>query len=111
MADAAILAIPGMGIYLLPISRLFPLFLVMFAYNWYFWMVNKGQTPGKMLVGIRVIRADGSPLTSVDVLLRTLGFFVSMFVFLLGFLWLLVDRDGQGWHDKIADTRVIMARR
>jgi uncharacterized RDD family membrane protein YckC len=28
-------------------------------------------------------------------------------VFFLGFLWIIFDREKQGWHDKIAGTVVI----
>ena len=28
----------------------------------------------------------------------------------LGFLWVLFDEESRGWHDKIADTKVIRVR-
>ena len=67
-----------------------------------------GQTLGKMAVGVRVRRLDGSPMTHGRAFLRTLGYFVSFFFgTFLGFIWALWDRKKQGWHDKIAGTEVI----
>ena len=67
-----------------------------------------GQTLGKMLLGIRVRRMDGSPLGYRIALIRSLGYIVSVFFMtFLGFLWALWDRNKQTWHDKIAGTEVI----
>jgi uncharacterized RDD family membrane protein YckC len=32
---------------------------------------------------------------------------ISGAVFLLGYLWILFDRERQGWHDKLANTYVV----
>ena len=71
-----------------------------------FW-VWRGQTPGKMLLNIKVIRTNGSNISLGYALLRYLGYIVSGVVFGLGFLWIAIDSHKQGWHDKIADTYVI----
>ena len=80
------------------------------AYSVCFWVWQNGQTPGKMLLRIRVIRTDSSPLTWRNAILRYLGYFVSAFLLMLGYLWIAFDARKQGWHDKIADTYVIMVR-
>lgn len=66
-----------------------------------------GQTPGKMLLGLRVIRTSGEQMSFGVAFLRWVGCLVSGLVFLLGFLWIAFDRRKQGWHDKIAATLVI----
>lgn len=66
-----------------------------------------GQTPGKMLCGLKVVRVDGEPLGFARALLRWAGYLPSSLVFGLGFLWIAWDRNKQAWHDKIAGTRVI----
>lgn len=67
-----------------------------------------GQTLGKKVLGIKVVRTDGSPITYSRSLLRACGYGVSTFFFtFLGFLWAGWDRRKQGWHDKIAGTVVI----
>ncbi len=67
-----------------------------------------GQTLGKMILGIRVQRTDGSAVRYLRALVRTLSYIVSFFfTTFLGFLWVLWDKKKQGWHDKIAGTEVI----
>lgn len=71
-----------------------------------FW-VWRGQTPGKMAMGIKVIRTDSSPLTLQYALLRYLGYIVSAIILFVGFIWIAFDSRKQGIHDKIADTYVV----
>jgi len=65
------------------------------------------KTLGQALLGLRVLRTDGRPLTLIPAIRRVLGYYVSFIALFLGFLWVLVDDRRQGWHDKIADTIVI----
>jgi uncharacterized RDD family membrane protein YckC len=78
------------------------------AYYCYFLTAWNGQTPGKRALKIRVVRLDGEPITAGTALARNVfGYFISGIVVWLGFLWILFDERGQGWHDKIAGTMVI----
>ena len=43
-------------------------------------------------------------------LLRYVGYIVSGIAIGLGFLWIIWDDKKQGWHDKIASTKVIRVR-
>lgn len=72
-----------------------------------FW-IYKSATPGKLLLKLRIVDAKtgGKPSTS-QWLLRYLGYYLSMIVFFLGFLWVGLDKRKQGWHDKLATTVVI----
>jgi uncharacterized RDD family membrane protein YckC len=84
------------------------LFLIL---NFIFLAGRTGQTLGKRLIGIRIIRTDQQRATTKQIILRhVLGYPLSMTVFTLGFLWLLWDRRQQGWHDKIAGTLVVRKR-
>jgi uncharacterized RDD family membrane protein YckC len=67
-----------------------------------------GQTVGKRALGIRVIdfRAGG-PIGYGRGLLRNVAKLLSGLVFLLGYLWMLWDRENQTWHDKLATTVVV----
>ena len=67
------------------------------------------QTPGKTLMGLRIVTTEGHPLTLGRSARRMLGYIVSMAAIFLGFVWILVDNRRQGWHDKIAGTFVIYA--
>lgn len=84
-------------------------FLVGVVYQWYFLTRQNGQTPGKMLLNIRVIKVDGSKIEDADAVLRYIGYLISYAVLLLGFIWALFDDNRQGWHDKIAKTYVVKA--
>ena len=81
-------------------------FLIGLVYYWFFLTRNKGQTPGKMLMKIRVIKTDGSPISDRDALVRYIGYVVNS-IFLIGWLWVLFDANKQGWHDKFAKTYVV----
>lgn len=70
-----------------------------------FWVLL-GQTPGKLLMGVRVVRLDGQPLTIRCALLRYAGYWLSAIPLGLGFLWVLVDDERRAWHDKLAGTCV-----
>lgn len=72
-----------------------------------FWIYRQA-TPGKMLVGARVVDAHtgGQPGTG-QLVIRYLGYFVSSFPLGLGLVWVAFDRRKQGWHDKLAKTVVI----
>ncbi len=83
--------------------------ILMIAYFTYFHGI-KGRTPGKMLMGLQVVSADGTPLDFGASFLRSVGYLVSslLFTFPLGFIWAAFDKKKQAWHDKIAGTVVII---
>jgi hypothetical protein len=66
-----------------------------------------GYTPGKRLLGIRVIRLDGRPVGWWIAFERFGGYAASLATGLLGFAQIFWDRNRQGIHDKIAETVVI----
>ena len=72
-----------------------------------FW-IWRSATPGKMVISAKIVDAKtlGEPSTG-QLIVRYIGYFISAFVFCLGFLWIAFDKRKQGWHDKIAGTVVI----
>jgi hypothetical protein len=66
-----------------------------------------GQTPGKRLLGIRVIRLDGAPIGWWIAFERFGGYAASFFSGTLGFAQILWDRNRQALHDKATNTVVI----
>ncbi|MBN1679155.1 MAG: RDD family protein [Anaerolineae bacterium] len=87
-----------------------PVLIVIGAvYQWFFLTRRDGQTIGKRLMKIRVIRTDGKPLTTNNALIRYTGYYLNLlpFVFGMGLLWAALDVYRQGWHDKLARTYVI----
>ncbi|ANB90811.1 hypothetical protein MOVS_01010 [Moraxella ovis] len=88
------------------ISLVFPLVACL-----WFWM-RKGATPGKMLLGLKVLDAKtGNLLTLGQALLRYVGYILSSLIFCLGYIWVGFDKKKQGWHDKMAKTVVVREAR
>ena len=72
----------------------------------------RSATPGKMVVGARIVDATTGAAPSTGQLIgRYLGYYVSMIPLGLGLIWVGLDRRKQGWHDKLAHTVVIRRRR
>lgn len=65
-----------------------------------------GRTVGMTLMGLRVVRRDGSPPGVLRSIVRAVGYWVSA-VLLLGFVWIALDERSQGFHDKLAGTFVV----
>ncbi len=85
-------------------------FLIGIAYLVCFW-AWRGQTPGKMVMRIKIIRTDGSEMGWGIAVLRYLGYVISGLLFFLGYFWVAFDVGKQGIHDKIADTCVVRLSR
>ena len=79
------------------------------VYHWFFLTRWNGQTPGKRAMGIRVVHETERPLNDVDALIRAVGYYVSGFVFGLGYIWALIDPEKRTWHDMLAKTLVVKA--
>lgn len=84
-------------------------FLVQIAYQWYFLTRQDGQTPGKRIMNLKVIKVDGSPLTDSDAIIRTVGYYINSAILMIGWLIALFDSNRQGLHDKLASTYVVKA--
>lgn len=84
-------------------------FIFGLVYTWFFLTRNNGQTPGKMIMKIRVIKTDGTPINDADAVLRYIGYLLNS-VFFIGWLWTLFDENRQGWHDKLARSYVVKAQ-
>ncbi len=71
---------------------------------WFFY----SATPGKMLLGLKIIDAQhGGKPKPFQLLMRYIGYFPSMVVLFMGFIWIAIDEKKQGWHDKVAETLVV----
>jgi uncharacterized RDD family membrane protein YckC len=73
-------------------------------------LFGTGQTIGMMVMKLKLCRTDGTyPIGYGRGFLRFVAMIVPSSLFLyMGFIWILIDKENQGWHDKIADTYVIM---
>ena len=89
------------------LSLLGGFYAVSFFYTVGFWTFAGGQTLGKHVMGIRVVRLDGQRMILRRSILRYIGLWLAALPLLLGLSWVLVDDRRQGWHDKLARTCVI----
>lgn len=71
---------------------------------------SSGQTFGKMALGIRVADIDGGGSIGYGrAFIRYIGRIVSTIPLLLGYFWMLWDKEKQTWHDKFARSVVVPA--
>jgi uncharacterized RDD family membrane protein YckC len=77
-----------------------------FLYFGYSWAVS-GRTAGMAVLGIRVVRADGTVLPPKQAVVRALVFPLSFLLFGLGFLGILVQHEHRALHDLIAGSAVV----
>lgn len=113
------------GGYFLSLSLLFPQYSVfrnpnegVFAAAWtglfllfQAFMTSEGRrSPGKALVGIRVVDLHGDSLSVGQAFVRSLAYLPSS-VLNLGFAWVLANPARQGWHDLAVGSLVIESRR
>ena len=64
-------------------------------------------TPGKLAVGVRIERADGSPLSVGRIIGRYFGRMLSGLVMCVGYLIAAFDDQKRALHDYLCDTRVV----
>ena len=91
---------------LIVLPVIFPLGLVLTLTYFTFFHGTWGQTIGKMIFGLQVVRTDGRPLTFSRALARAFAYFLSALPFSLGFLWVGLSSDKRGWHDSLTGTMV-----
>ena len=72
--------------------------------------LGRGRTPGKWLLGLRVVRLDGRDLGWWDAFGRAGGYGASAATLFLGFAEMIWDPNRQALHDRIARTAVLCGR-
>lgn len=86
------------------------LFVLMVAsssgfYLW-FW-TRSGQTLGMLAWHMRVVDLNNQPLSLQRAAVRWLAAWPAFFLLGIGYLWLLLDPNGDAVHDKISASKVI----
>jgi uncharacterized RDD family membrane protein YckC len=69
-----------------------------------------GATVGKMAIGAKITRPDGSPIGYTRALLRWLAARLSDFFFFSGYLLIALRGDKRALHDLLAGTKVVYKR-
>lgn len=67
----------------------------------------KGQTVGKMLLGLQVIKNDGEDINIVTAILRYFGQIISAMILFIGYIMAGITENKRALHDMIAGTYVI----
>lgn len=79
------------------------------AYEVYF-LTHKGATPGKMALGLKVVRADGGPITAGLATGRFFAMILSAIILWIGYIMAGFDPEKRSLHDRLCETRVIYAK-
>ncbi len=84
---------------------LFRVYLLAVAYAFFvgFW-VKAGRTLGMQAWRLRVVDADGKPITVKAASHRFVTAILSWLPAGAGFLWAMLDRDGLAWHDRLSKS-------
>jgi len=78
-------------------------------YYWFF-LSRYEATPGKMALGLKVVRSDGSRLSNGRIVGRYFSEWISSMILMIGYLMAGFDDERRALHDRICDTRVIKTR-
>ena len=79
------------------------------AYEVYF-VSTRGGTLGKLALGLKIVRADGSAVPAGLALGRYFAQWVSAAILLIGYIMAGFDPEKRALHDRICETRVIHSR-
>jgi uncharacterized RDD family membrane protein YckC len=71
------------------------------------WVGSMGRTPGKWILGLKIVRTDGSRVPYGLAFMRSIAFVLSSLPLGLGVIWIALTSMKRGWHDYLCDTRVI----
>ena len=68
-----------------------------------------GATPGMQMLGLYIVRLDGSVPDTRQLVWRSFGYLLSGATLALGFLWAVWDEDHFTWQDRISQTYITAA--
>ena len=108
LLDALAAAVLGFIVYIIVGQKNIGLtvFEVFFLFNFCLGWRFGGQTIGMRLLNIRVVTTQGQSLGWGRTIWRYIAFTISLFS-VIGMVWILIDKQKQGLHDKLAGTYVI----
>jgi uncharacterized RDD family membrane protein YckC len=75
-----------------------------------FFIRKYDATPGKMAMGMKILRADGAKLSVGRVIGRYFATIISALPLAIGYIVAAFDDEKRTFHDRICDTRVIKTR-
>lgn len=75
-----------------------------------FFLRRFDATPGKLALGLKVLRPDGSSLSVSRIVGRYFAGSLNLFTLGIGYLVVTLNAEKRGLHDYLCDTRVIRVR-
>lgn len=111
-ARGARLSLPRELVMIFPSLLLITLFVIQFGYFMFFEIISGGQTPGKRLFRLRVIKENGYPLAPIDSVVRNLIRIIDFFPFAygLGVIVMFLNDRAKRLGDFAAGTLVVKMR-
>ena len=115
----AVIVIAGLSVgFVLPGPLIILLGVGLLAYVvWFLMTLASGQTPGKRIMNLRVMKTNGEPVTwgymflreflVKGVLVNAASAITAGIFFLVNYLFPLWDKDRQTLHDKMLETLVV----
>lgn len=82
------------------------IFFIIGCYFIYFWR-KSGQTLAMKTWRIGLIQVNGERINLTQAIARYIFAWLSVMLFMLGFLWALIDKDKQFLHDRLLGTRLV----
>lgn len=67
-----------------------------------------GKTIGKRIFNLRVVGPKKKVSWGKAFVREVIGKIISSVALSIGFLWVIWDKEKQGWHDKLAKTHVVL---
>ncbi len=99
------------GLHLMTDRTLWLIGVLAFLFNVVVLSVLFRRSLGKMLAGLTIVGADGSPANRGKILIRqTLGLLITLATGGLGFLVSVFSRHGRTFHDLLTGTAVVRDR-
>jgi uncharacterized RDD family membrane protein YckC len=83
-------------------------FFLLWAWLYFFYCFGVyGKTPGKAMLGLRVVTKKGEKLGWIRSCFRGPAYLVSYLGGGLGFIWIAISKKNRGWHDHIVGSAVV----
>ena len=110
LIDGIIVGVVGFVVGIIVRNELSGLLSLALGVAYYGWLEGSpsGQTIGKRMLGIRVYDLrQGGPIGTGRAIGRYFAKILSAIPCLLGYFWMLWDKERQTWHDKIVGSIVV----
>jgi len=71
---------------------------------------TRGATPGKLALGLKIVRTGGSPISTGLAFGRYLAHLLSGYLLGIGYIMAAFDVEKRALYDRMCETRVVYAR-